>query len=217
MGRTTSGTEHSVLEDGGNRCTLSGSRQPTHRAAARHATGRDSAPRPSAVVDLRPSSPNQHSSTTTTAAASQHSLPPARTMNDPTQQREGHMERRDATRRGSTLRCAHPTRPARPVRCVQPSRPTFPGSDHDAATPGCRHISRSAAGAAAPALLPPHTGARLSQPTAAPPPRVCRRQHNRSTHTPPSSCVPPRPPPLARQKQSDVACETRSRLEFPQR
>lgn len=156
MGRTTSGTEHSVLENGGNRCTLSGSRQPTHRAAARHATGRDSAPRPSAVVDLRPSSPNQHSSTTTTAAASQHSLPPARTMNDPTQQREGHMERRDATRRGSTLRCAHPTRPARPVRCVQPSRPTFPGSDHDAATPGCRHISRSAAGAAAPApaLLP---------------------------------------------------------------
>lgn len=179
MGRTTSGTEHSVLENGGNRCTLSGSRQPTHRAAARHATGRDSAPRPSAVVDLRPSSPNQHSSTTTTAAASQHSLPPARTMNDPTQQREGHMERRDATRRGSTLRCAHPTRPARPVRCVQPSRPTFPGSDHDAATPACRHISRS----------PP----------------------------PPSSCVPPRPPPLTRQKQSDAACETRSRLEFPQR
>jgi hypothetical protein len=129
-------------------------RQPaTGCSPIRHATGRDSAPRPSAVVDLRPSSPNQHTTTTTAAAASQHSLPPARTMNDPTQQREGHMERR-----GAGLPCAVRTQrgPARTVRCVQPSRPTFPGSDHDAATPGCRHISRSAAGAAAPApgLLP---------------------------------------------------------------
>lgn len=121
MGRTTSGTEHSVLENGGNRCTLSGSRQPAHRAAARHATGRDSAPRPAAVVDLRPSSPNQHTTTTTTAAASQHSLPPARTMNDPTQQREGHMERRYAARVYPALCAPNATSSTRQVRAAEPT------------------------------------------------------------------------------------------------